>query len=225
MIYAVVSVQQKDYVDRGVQTDLHRQLSRPESSTARPVNPRVYNIPTPLTPPNPSKPGRSICSPYFDPPHSNSSAIGDNPTPAHSTGPTRSPPTSRKHPQLPYCRPSQLNSSTQRVFSLPETSPSVTQVPRETRGVSLSERPRVSLSFSDNTVESSASAETSLLSETRSGSSRARHSLPSSDLPHTPSPPSSPESVMIIGNDMQVPISFLRQKVVSNQAYEEDSGA
>jgi hypothetical protein len=32
--------------------------------------------------------------------------------------------------------------------------------------------------------------------------------LPSSDMPHTPSPPSSPESVMIIGNDMQVTVLY-----------------
>ncbi|KAJ7925019.1 hypothetical protein B0H13DRAFT_2315081 [Mycena leptocephala] len=43
-------------------------------------------------------------------------------------------------------------------------------------------------------------------------------------MPHTPSPPSSPESVMIIGNDMQVPISFLRQKAKSSRVYEDESG-
>ncbi|KAK7005708.1 hypothetical protein R3P38DRAFT_2647311 [Favolaschia claudopus] len=45
-------------------------------------------------------------------------------------------------------------------------------------------------------------------------------------MPRTPSPPSSPDSVMIIGNDMQVPVSFLRQKikVKSSQAYENDGG-
>ncbi|KAF7376327.1 hypothetical protein MSAN_00048200 [Mycena sanguinolenta] len=40
-------------------------------------------------------------------------------------------------------------------------------------------------------------------------------------MPHTPSPPSSPDSVMIIGNDMQVPISFLRQKAESNRVYDD----
>ncbi|KAJ7446290.1 hypothetical protein B0H11DRAFT_2085900, partial [Mycena galericulata] len=153
--------------------------------------------------------------------HSPSS--GGHSIPVHAIGPTRSPPTSRKHPQLPYSRPSHLNSITRRVLSLPETSPPYAMlVPRETRGVSLSERPRASLSFSDNTPESSASAETSFVSETRSGSSRARRSFPSSEMPHTPSPPSSPESVMIIGNDMQVPISFLRQK--AKASYEDDGG-
>ncbi|KAF7315468.1 hypothetical protein MIND_00061800 [Mycena indigotica] len=109
------------------------------------------------------------------------------------SGPTRSP-NSRKHHQLPYSRPSTQNhNSSPRVSSLPETLPSYpTVIPREFRGASLSERPRVSLSFSDNTPESSSSAETSFRSETRSGSSRARRSLPSSDTPHTPSPPSSP---------------------------------
>ncbi|KAJ7188026.1 hypothetical protein C8R46DRAFT_978952 [Mycena filopes] len=202
---------QKDYVDRGVQT-----LSRPDSSTLQPMNLRVYELPAPSTPPTTLGRDTPSYSPRFD--------IGGHPTPLHTTGPTRSSPTSRKHAQLPYSRPSQSTGTTQRVLSLPETSPRVVHVLRESRGVSLSERPlRASLSFSDNTTDS-ASTETSFLSENRSGSSRARRSFPSSDMPHTPSPPSSPESVMIIGNDMQVPISFLRQKAKSNRVYEDDSG-
>ncbi|KAF8210514.1 hypothetical protein K438DRAFT_1809829 [Mycena galopus ATCC 62051] len=210
------AMEQKDYVDRGVQTDLPRRLSRPtESSTSKPVN-RVF--PAPSTPPTISR-----CSSYSprDIAHNHSPASGDHPMPAHAAGPTRSSFTSRKHAQLPYSRPSHV--TIQRILSLPETCPPfVTQVPRETRGASLSERPRVSLSFSDNTAESSASAETSFLSsDHRSGSPRTRRSLPSSDMPHTPSPPSSPESVMIIGNDMQVPVSFLRQKVKSSRVYDD----
>ncbi|KAJ7163610.1 hypothetical protein C8R43DRAFT_919307, partial [Mycena crocata] len=219
MIRAMVSGLDRDYVDRGVQTDSPRQLSRPENS-------RVYDPPAPITPPTSSNSGRSSYSSSYDRACSHSPASGSHPIPDHTAGPTRSPPTSRKHPQLPYSRPSQLHrGTTQRILSLPETSPPyVTRVPRAARGVSLSERPRTSLSFSDNTVESSASAETSFLSENHSGSSRARRSFPSSDMPHTPSPPSSPESVMIIGNDMQVPISFLRQKPKTSRAYEDDGG-
>ncbi|KAJ6587129.1 hypothetical protein DFH09DRAFT_977642 [Mycena vulgaris] len=225
MFRGMVTVEQKDYVDRGVQTDLARRLSRPESFTSKPINPRVYDPPAPHTPPTALTSGSSSHSPSLNIAYSHSPTSGGHPIPVHAAGPTRSPPTSRKHPQLPYSRPSQLNSTTQRVLSLPETSPPYsTQLPRETRGVSLSERPRASLSFSDNTIESSGSAETSFLSENRSGSSRARRSFPSSDMPHTPSPPSSPESVMIIGNDMQVPISFLRQKVKASKVYEDDGG-
>ncbi|KAJ7045732.1 hypothetical protein C8F04DRAFT_988991 [Mycena alexandri] len=223
MIRAMVTVQQKDYVDRGVQTDFPRRLSRPDSSTSNPINSRIYDLPAPSTPPNILGSDISSYSPRFDIAFSRSPASGGHPIPLHTAGPTRSPPISRKHAQLPYSRPSQLNGTIQRVLSLPETSPRVVHVPRETRGVSLSERPRVSLSSSDNTTEST-SAETSFLSENRSGSSRARRSFPSSDMPHTPSPPSSPESVMIIGNDMQVPISFLRRKAKSNRVYEDDSG-
>ncbi|KAJ7859694.1 hypothetical protein B0H13DRAFT_2074638 [Mycena leptocephala] len=186
MIRSTVTVEQKDYVDRGVQTDLPRRLSRPTDSTSKPINPRVYDLPgAPSTPSNTSASRRSSSSPCFDIPYNQSPPSGSHPIPVHAAGPTRSPPTSRKHAQLPYSRPSHLNSTTQRVLSLPETSP-----------------PTFAF-FSDNTIESSASAETSFLSENRSGSSRARRSFPSSDMPHTPSPPSSPESVMIIGNDMQ----------------------
>lgn len=36
------------------------------------------------------------------------------------------------------------------------------------------------------------------------------------ETPHTPSPPSSPESVLIIENENQLPKSFLRQKITNN---------
>ncbi|KAJ7217838.1 hypothetical protein GGX14DRAFT_357273 [Mycena pura] len=216
MIRATVTTQKKDYVDRGVQTDLVRRLSRPHSSTSKPVNPRIYDDPAPTTPPGPLNIGRSFHLAAYT--HSPS---GGSPL---ASGPARSPHNFRKHPQLPYSRPSQIHGITQRVLSLPETSPPRVTVVRETRGVSLSERPRVSLSSSDNTGEFSASAETSFLSENRSGSSRTRRSFPSCDMPRTPSPPSSPESVMIIGNDMRVPIAFLRQKGKADHVYEDESG-
>ncbi|KAJ7079128.1 hypothetical protein B0H15DRAFT_1000009, partial [Mycena belliarum] len=216
MIRAMVTVEQKDYVDRGVQTDLFRPFSRPSSVLSSPINP---HRPAPHTPPSTLKSDLPPQSPSLNRAYSPSPKSGAHPI--HGAGPTRSP-TSRKHPQLPYSRPSQLNSNTtQRILSLPDAFPPyLTQLPRETRGASLSERPRASLSLSDNTNESSASAETSF----RSGSSRARRSLPSSDMPQTPSPPSSPESVMIIGNHMQVPISFLRQKAKASKVHDDDSG-
>ncbi|KAJ7647070.1 hypothetical protein FB45DRAFT_821669 [Roridomyces roridus] len=205
MIRATVTTGQKEYVDRGVQTDLVRRLSR---DPTKPVNPRVFDTSVPVTPPK---------STLFVHSHTIDAYSGSS---GHAVGPTRSPPTRKHHPQLPYSRPSHIQSLTQRVLSLPETSPPhSTRVPPEIRRVSLSGLPRASLSFSDNTNESS---DTSFLSDNRSGSSRPRRSFPSSDVPQTPSPPSSPESVMIIGNDKQVPISFLRQK--AKAAYEDDNG-
>ncbi|KAJ7072117.1 hypothetical protein C8F01DRAFT_230437 [Mycena amicta] len=203
---AHLATKHKYYVERAVQTDMPRSLSRAD---CKPVNPRVYDL-SPTTPATMSNED-TISSNLSHGAYIYSPSSGGHP------GPMRSPHLSRKHPQFPYRRPSQ------RVFSLPETSPPyATVTARETRGVSLTERARVSLTFSDNTPEISSSVETSFRSETRSGSSRARRSLPSSDIPHTPSPPSSPESVMIIGNNMQVPMAFLRQKAKPN--HDEETG-
>ena len=44
------------------------------------------------------------------------------------------------------------------------------------------------------------------------------------DIPRTPSPPSSPESITIIGNDSQVPESFLRRQKFSTCAYPDPNG-
>nr|GAT42651.1 predicted protein [Mycena chlorophos] len=205
----IAGTDSKTFVDRAVQTS-----PRPVSIVHKPASShRVLALAASTTPQTAST-DRHVSS--------------TSPTDAYihrSSGPIRSPPKSRKHSQLPYNRPStqhpHVGHAALRVSSWPENSPSyASAVPRETRGASLTERPRVSLSFSDRTPETSSSAETSFRS--RSGSSRTRRSLPSSDLPHTPSPPSSPESVMIIGNNMQVPIAFLRQKAKPD--YDEETG-
>lgn len=44
------------------------------------------------------------------------------------------------------------------------------------------------------------------------------------NIPRTPSPPSSPESITIIGNDSQVPESFLRRQKYSTCAYPDPNG-
>ncbi|CAK5281617.1 unnamed protein product [Mycena citricolor] len=210
----------KQYADRAVQTECHELL---DAHYFKVATPRVDGSPKPYPLSHKSSKRKIMESPVFE------AAYSHSPPQATLVGPTRSP-SSRKHVQLPYSRPSaQVYALSQRVTSLPEPSIRKTQPIHETRRVSLSEYPnasiRHSLSFTDNMIESaSPSVETSF--ETRSGSvsSRARRSLPSSDMPHTPSPPSSPESVMIIGNHMQVPISFLQNKTKSRDVYDENGG-
>ncbi|KAJ3814797.1 hypothetical protein F5876DRAFT_62040 [Lentinula aff. lateritia] len=125
--------------------------------------------------------------------------------------------------QLAYKKPSELNALKKRIVSLPETSPPsrIDSEPIRDRVVSMSEQVKVSLvSSADNSLSSDcfeSSVETSqsqILSEL--GSSSAKRTRPRQSLafPQTPSPPSSPESIMIIGNNMQVPSSFLRQKAI-----------
>jgi hypothetical protein len=133
--------------------------------------------------------------------------------------------TPKKPFPLPYNRPSESYSSSARISSLPET-PSLILVQETNRIASMPEyqlRPANPTS-SEETIseyfESSASYDSSRIS---SGSTHIRRSL-RSVAPQTPSPPSSPESVMIIGNDVQVPVSFLRQKNQSDSPFEEDDG-
>ncbi|KAF8639493.1 hypothetical protein AX17_001398 [Amanita inopinata Kibby_2008] len=120
----------------------------------------------------------------------------------------------QRYAQLPFNRPADFRQSTKRVFSLPQenvndaTSDEVTS----RRVVSMPERikpssPNLSANFSADVSSSSSDFDAS-------GFNRALkirdHAYPHSDLPSTPSPPSSPESIMIISNDAQVPRTFLR---------------
>ncbi|KAF9062121.1 hypothetical protein BDP27DRAFT_1369083 [Rhodocollybia butyracea] len=119
--------------------------------------------------------------------------------------------------QLPFQKPSELNAPSKRVVSLPETSPP-SRIKLDTirdRVVSMSEQVKVSLTSADNSLssdcfESSIDSSQSQISSDIGNISvrKVRSRL----YPHTPSPPSSPESVMIIGNNMHVPTSFLRRK-------------
>lgn len=127
--------------------------------------------------------------------------------------------------QFSYNRPSQNSGSpSKRVVSLPEAS---SQVIRDTYRISsLPDYTKLSHSykedsFSSEYLESSASFDGSHISH---GSARIRRSFPHSI--QTPSPPSSPESIMIIGNnnDFQYPASLIRQKIYSRSKYNSNDG-
>ncbi|KAK7472684.1 hypothetical protein VKT23_000797 [Stygiomarasmius scandens] len=129
-----------------------------------------------------------------------------------------------KPSQLGFQKPSGKSFLSKRVVSLPETSPQRVAVSKE-RVVSLSERPKPPSFFPDTSLSSDRSecssspgiAQSSLDTPiTKRSRSQFRSSLSSLGFlsPRTPSPPSSPESVMIIGSDMQVPSSFHRHGVV-----------
>ncbi|KAF5393254.1 hypothetical protein D9757_000762 [Collybiopsis confluens] len=124
--------------------------------------------------------------------------------------------------QLSYSKTLPSNFPPKRIVSLPETSPP-SRIKLDTvrdRIVSMSEQHKTSLAPSEDNSVSSDCFESSIdasqaqddvigVANSNSARSRFRHSLV---FPQTPSPPSSPESVMIIGNNVQVPNSFLRQK-------------
>src|ERR1700722_15600331 len=127
-----------------------------------------------------------------------------------------------KGAQSTYNRPSN------RVVSFPETEPlsSIENVllSPATRVASMSERPKPDMSVQDasslDSFELSASTENSFPTQQDTLSYRPKMS----DVPHTPSPPSSPESVMIIDNSIHLPQSFLRHDAAldTHSSYDDD---
>lgn len=138
--------------------------------------------------------------------------------------------------QLQYARPSPShNPKKNRIVSLPEVGTDPIVAARELyptpRVVSLAERPRPSMSFNGysppDCFETSASTDNSNSYFSVTHFTRIHPYGPSSDdnLPHTPSPPSSPDSVMIIGNEPRVQVhhNFLRSK--SHSPYSDEDGS
>ncbi|KAF9051158.1 hypothetical protein BDZ89DRAFT_1107845 [Hymenopellis radicata] len=190
----------KTYVDRATQTD--------------PALPPDTDIESTVT--NPSEPAR-------DRDHAKSSILESSSLARHL-----------QKPHFTFNGPSVLASTlTSRVVSLPETTPPVKiKAGSKQRVVSLTDCKTFALADQIDDSTSSHCPETSIsteLSQTSSdsslhysGSRRSRHLA----MPQTPSPPSSPESVMIIGNDVQVPESFLNQKhtAVKPSMFREENG-
>jgi hypothetical protein len=134
--------------------------------------------------------------------------------------------------QVTYNRPSESRKSVNRVVSLPETEPlrsikNVLESAATARVASMSERPKPDMSSQDSSsldcLELSASTDNSYPTE-EDGLAFHRRSGPLvSDLPCTPSPPSSPDSVMIIENSVHLPKSFLRHdtSLISHSSYDD----
>jgi hypothetical protein len=136
-----------------------------------------------------------------------------------------------KYAQLTYNRPTKPRKQpANRVVSLPETEPlcSIKNIlEANARVISMSERPKPNVSSDSlNCFEVSASTENSYPTEEDAASSRRCHGLQASDVPHTPTPPSSPESVMIIENSVHLPRSFLRHNpaLASSSPYDDNDG-
>ncbi|KAF5370729.1 hypothetical protein D9758_001907 [Tetrapyrgos nigripes] len=175
------SLCEKMYVDRGMQTEPPRQLSRSEDVKTT----NVHNAHTGQDAQDLDLATRPACI-------------------------------RPKAHQLGFQRPSDGSLANRRIVSLPETSPPQRIKVVGNRVVSLSDLPQLSpadISLASDYSECSASLDNSqslsVVDVVRSRS-RLRSSLSGSGFlgPCTPSPPSSPESVMIIGNDVQVPTSF-----------------
>ncbi|KDQ27720.1 hypothetical protein PLEOSDRAFT_1104401 [Pleurotus ostreatus PC15] len=124
----------------------------------------------------------------------------------------------QKYTQLPCNRPSQIsNPNERRIVSLPETAPPVSvkaSVEATRRVVSASSARQSSRSHRLNHEREYSQMSTSTFEEVEDDAlGSGGFPCGNLDLPRTPSPPSSPESVTIISNpNFQVPATFLRAR-------------
>ncbi|KAH7929854.1 hypothetical protein BV22DRAFT_1109620 [Leucogyrophana mollusca] len=202
----------KEYVDRGVQASTPPPNTRlPDSDLA------LVLIASGTVPRRASHATLSFnspsCSPSRSPLSRRESGAYSHSFPLDSpTSPVRATLISRRVPKrkaLPYSRPSEANRDEKRVVSMPENVPEYARVPVGTRVVSMPEDLRPAFEPSLESVYSPSTGDSfgSYLEK------RNRiHVHPPADVPHTPSPPSSPESVLIIDGDAQLPDAFLRRK-------------
>ncbi|EIN11900.1 hypothetical protein PUNSTDRAFT_132047 [Punctularia strigosozonata HHB-11173 SS5] len=126
-----------------------------------------------------------------------------------------------KPPQLPAQRPPRSYIRTERLASMPDDRP-IDLIKRSSpRVVSMPQRVRPTAAFPSSPVSRVVDygcydySRLSLTPERRS--SRARASTLGSERPYTPSPPSSPESVLFISATPQIATNFLRIKSPKNK--------
>jgi hypothetical protein len=133
-------------------------------------------------------------------------------------------------PQLLYNRPIEPHALAKRIVSLPESpfgTPCNLRATHDSAGmriVSLPETMRCSPQSTDNAscLDSfGTSVDTSL--DISSGNHRKSRTKSNLDIPRTPSPPSSPDSILIIDNDVHLPNLFLYGH--KNTVIEDDEGA
>lgn len=208
----------KDYVDRGVQTHACSSTQdlwltrQPRFTLAKTSNLLAESL-------NDAPLGTSLIVPSSGSDSAESDSLGCNNLPPDSPSPTR--PTARRildRQLTPFNHP-KPRFKKRRIVSLPidaidEDRASVkVPDPITLRVVSLPTRLPTS-SF----LDSSSSSEASFSVAQQIHSPEMCHISPRlllrryADTPHTPSPPSSPESVLIIENENQLPRSFLRPK-------------
>jgi hypothetical protein len=224
----------KGYVDRGIQTVCLPPalwLARSVSNSTKNSSIRAHNGSLSEYSSNAHTSIRS---------HSRSSSMRDSAyshsLPPDSPSPVRSSVVARrlhKRQKTPYSRPSPQKPN-KRIVSLPEDPPMFhTKTVRESttfRVVSLPDcLPSSSVlresSSSIDLVDPSVFMDQSVFVGDEQ-ISRIRVRPPSTDGPHTPSPPSSPDSVLIIENNHQLPETFLRNNPIQNsqRLFSDDEG-
>ena len=140
-----------------------------------------------------------------------------------------------KHPQLLYSCPIESHLPAKRVVSLPESLfdgscdlPRVAHDAPKIRVVSLPETMPWLPHLTDKNAYLDGFGTSTDTSHTSSGIDSGHHksrAYSKLDIPRTPSPPSSPESVLIIDNDIHLSSLFLYRHSHNSTANEDDGGA
>jgi hypothetical protein len=208
------SVRRKIYVDCGVQTSARRSPSPFELALTSLTPPRSSMFPDSQSiSPNSTTSTRSLNSVQYDSACNSSFKQGsDNSSPVRSKA-------RRQHLSYRDNRPMESFIPEKRVVSLPELGTPLLAVKAAlkattVRVVSLTERPKPVLEDSPSPIRfrSPVFKQNSFLFGDEERSLSCVRS-PNSHPPQTPSPPSSPESsILIIENDSQLPRTFLRDR-------------
>ncbi|KAL6310360.1 hypothetical protein BKA93DRAFT_820793 [Sparassis latifolia] len=202
----------KQYIERSVQTDILAQIVTPPSPTLSTRMSSVLSRTSDSVAAGHSpSPSHSRSSTQFDI-ESAYSQTTDGSSPTHSFSTTAR---TYKRQQIAFNRPSKpFKIASTRLVSLPETVSAFSTksaLQKTARVVSMPTSLEDPSLLSDDFDLSAHSGEP-FISEDEEGS-RVRVHSHATDTPHTPSPPSSPESILIIANKNSLSEGFLRHNI------------
>ena len=195
----------KEYVDRAVQTDT-------DTVPSPYADPAVVLAAPPVARRGPAQEAHAGCN--------STSPAGPDAVPQSPTSPMLAPLVSRRRRKHARCPAGEIVD--RRIVSMPENR---TEIPSHgKRVVSMPDRVRPVLEPSAELFQSPSTTAADSYGSYGGRHERVRVFRAPSDVPQTPSPPSSPESLLIIAAGTQLPEGFLRRKYSPEPLIEEDEG-
>ena len=203
----------KEYVDRAVQTET-------DTVPSPYADPAVVLAAPPLT-------RRGLAQEAQIARHNSISVTGSDSAYVvlqSPTSPMLSPLVSRRFSKRKHARCPAEEPVDRRIVSMPENKSQVLSHGHGKRVVSMPDRVRPVLEPSAELFQSPSTAASDSFGSYSGRHERVRVFRTPSDVPQTPSPPSSPESLLIIAAGTQLPEGFLRRKYSPEPLIEEDEG-
>lgn len=199
----------KEYVDREVQTDT-------DAVPSPYADPAVVLAAPPVARRGPAQEAHSGCN-SLSPAGSDSAHT----VPKSPTSPMLAPLVSRRRKHA-RCPAGEIVD--RRIVSMPENTGEIMSHSHGKRVVSMPDRVRPVLEPSAELFQSPSTTAADSFGSYGGRHERVRVFRAPSDVPQTPSPPSSPESLLIIAAGTQLPEGFLRRKYSPEPLIEEDEG-